>query len=149
MILCTLKPALTVFVYFDPAVCSWLELLSGHSMDVGLAQERVAYSLFKQCGWHWHKFTYSGLTCIWSCFVNFFVYKIIRILQGCRFSIIFGPIRSLFSPISSFIFCETARTHRFSVIFAKVQWHPWFHYSLSMWTHLNLDVCVTLMHGKG
>ena len=38
------------------------------------------------------------------------------------------------SPISSFsfwtlslfvfIFCETARTHRFSVIFAKVQWHP-------------------------
>ena len=26
-----------------------------------------------------------------------------------------------------FIFCETARTHSFSVIFAKVQWHPWFH----------------------
>ena len=25
-----------------------------------------------------------------------------------------------------FIFCETAHTHRFSVIFAKVQWHPWF-----------------------
>ena len=24
-----------------------------------------------------------------------------------------------------FIFCETARTHRFAVIFAKVQWHPW------------------------
>ena len=23
-----------------------------------------------------------------------------------------------------FIFCETARTRRFSVIFAKVQWHP-------------------------
>ena len=23
-----------------------------------------------------------------------------------------------------FIFCETARTHRFSVIFAKVHWHP-------------------------
>ena len=25
-----------------------------------------------------------------------------------------------------FIFCETARTRRFSVLFAKVQWHPWF-----------------------
>ena len=24
-----------------------------------------------------------------------------------------------------FIFCETARTRRFSVIFAKIQWHPW------------------------
>ena len=24
-----------------------------------------------------------------------------------------------------FIFCEPARTRRFSVIFAKVQWHPW------------------------
>ena len=25
-----------------------------------------------------------------------------------------------------FIFCETAHTHRFSVIFTKAQWHPWW-----------------------
>ena len=73
-------------------------------------------------------------------------------LQGCRFSVIFCffPLilarsvlrRSvsrmlIFSMFSYFIFlflnflslvfifCETARTRRFSVIFAKVQWHPW------------------------
>ena len=61
------------------------------------------------------------------------------------FSVIFDPIRSLpirfsfsvFSILSYFIFlflnflflfvfifCETARIRRFSVIFAKVQWHP-------------------------
>ena len=65
--------------------------------------------------------------------------------QGCRFSVIFhyfwpNPkntcmlIFSIFSyfiflflnflSLSVFIFCETARTHRFSVIFSKVQWHP-------------------------
>ena len=56
--------------------------------------------------------------------------------QGCRFSIIFHYFwPDLFSyfiflflnflSLFVFIFCEMARTHRFSVIFAKVQWHPW------------------------
>ena len=86
-------------------------------------------------------------TILWHCS---FVVEIVFI-QGCRFSIIFcffrnfGPIRSppirfpLFSIFSYFIFlflnflslfvfifCETARTRRFSVIFAKVQWHPYY-----------------------
>ena len=64
-------------------------------------------------------------------------------LQRCRFSVFFPLflarsvmlIFSIFSyfiflclnflSLFVFIFCETARTHRFSVIFAKVQWHPW------------------------
>ena len=71
------------------------------------------------------------------------------VLQGCRFSVIFRffplflpdpfsadplPVFSIFSyfiflflnflSLFVFIFCETARTRRFSVIFAKVQWHP-------------------------
>ena len=60
-------------------------------------------------------------------------------LQGCRFSVIFHFFRYFWpSPFSYFIFlflnflslfvfifCEMARTRRFSVIFAKVQWHPW------------------------
>ena len=63
------------------------------------------------------------------------------------FSVIFGLIRSPpirfsvsvilyffsyfiflflnFLSLFVFIFCETARTRRFSVILAKVQWHPW------------------------
>ena len=62
-------------------------------------------------------------------------------VQRCRFSVIFGFFRyfwpdpfSIFSyfiflflnfqSLFVFIFCETARTGRFSVIFAKVQWHP-------------------------
>ena len=66
--------------------------------------------------------------------------------QGCRFSIFFRyfwpdpfsanpfSIFCIFSyfifvflnflSLFVFIFCETACTHRFSVIFAKVQWHP-------------------------
>ena len=58
--------------------------------------------------------------------------------QGCRFSIIFRFFRYFwpdpfsyfififlnFLSLFVFIFCETARTRRFSVIFAKVQWHP-------------------------
>ena len=77
------------------------------------------------------------------------------------FSIIFGlicspPIRFPFSVFSIFsyfiflflnflslfvfIFCETARTRRFSVIFAKVQWHPCSHHT---WRHLLHPV---LMH---
>ena len=58
------------------------------------------------------------------------------------FSVIFGPIGKItcmlifsifsyfififlnFLSLFVFIFCETARTRRFSVVFAKVQWHP-------------------------
>ena len=63
--------------------------------------------------------------------------------QGCQFSVIFRffcyfwpDSFSIFSyfiflflnflSLFVFIFCETARTRRFSVIFAKVQWHPCF-----------------------
>ena len=87
-----------------------------------------------------------------ECLCLFFWFCFVMLLfgcRGCRFSVIFRyfwpdpfsadpfPVfrYSLFSPISSFsfwtlslfvfIFCETARTHWFSVIFAKVQWHPW------------------------
>ena len=59
--------------------------------------------------------------------------------QGCRFSVIFRyfwpdpfPIFSYFIflflnflSLFVFIFCEMARTHRFSVIFTNIQWHPY------------------------
>ena len=56
--------------------------------------------------------------------------------QGCRSSVIFRYFwPDLFSyfiflflnflSLFVFIFYEAARTRRFSVIFAKVQWHPW------------------------
>ena len=74
------------------------------------------------------------------CWCDFIKYMI---NQGCRFSIIFryfwpdlfSTCKLIFSIFSYFIFlflslfvfifCEMARTRRFSVIFAKVQWHPW------------------------
>ena len=91
----------------------------------------------------------------------------IRDADFLLFSVIFGPIRSppicfpfsVFSIFSYFIFlflnflslfvfifCETARTRRFSVIFAKVQWHPCvyavysFFYSLVSSSDLCLQV---------
>ena len=79
------------------------------------------------------------------------------VVQGCRFSVIFGFFRyflpdlkntcvllfSIFSyfiflslnflSLFVFIFCETARTRRFSVIFTKVQWHPWLFLNSRHW----------------
>ena len=87
--------------------------------------------------------------------------------QGCRFSVIFcyfwpNPfsadpfsIFSIFSyfiflflnflPLFVFIFCETAPTCRFSVFFAKVQWHPCLidHSCVTMSDMID-DWCVTM-----
>ena len=51
--------------------------------------------------------------CYTPVFLIFFIFS-------C-FTFVFLNFLSLFV----LIFCETACTHRFSVIFAKVQWHPW------------------------
>ena len=74
---------------------------------------------------------------------SFHAYPSPSFLQGCWFSVIFRFFHyfwpdpfSIFSyficlflnflSLFVFIFCETARTRRFSVIFAKLQWRPCF-----------------------
>ena len=84
--------------------------------------------------------------------------------QGCRFSVIFRFFRyfwpdpfSVFSyfiflflnflSLFVFIFCETARTRRFSVIFAKVQWHPWMIETTKLYTLMPVSVISTCTQG--
>ena len=104
----------------------------------------VCFSLFLSVVLFFVLFTPISFSCF--SFPIFCSYNFtIRDANFPLFSVIFGqicspPIRfpfSIFSIFSYFIFlflkflslfvfifCETARTRRFSVIFAKVQWHP-------------------------
>ena len=80
-------------------------------------------------------FTHLGHEChagmpIFCYFPVFFRYFWPDPFSGDSFSVfsIFSYFIFLFLNFLSrfvFIFCETAHTRRFSVIFTKVQWHPW------------------------
>ena len=71
-----------------------------------------------------------------TCMLIFFIFS-------C-FIFLFLNFLSLFV----FIFCGTARTRRFSVIFAKVQWHPWEWYRVILWLLLLflLGSCLQSLH---
>ena len=102
--------------------CHPLDLLSANSKEVGGVD--VGYNrmpIFRYFPF-FPLFLARSVLCrsvsclpLFPCFVCMLIFSIFS-----NFVFIFLNFLSLFV----FIFCETARTRRFSVIFAKVQWHP-------------------------
>ena len=112
----------------------WWKIISVFEYCLDLVKNFASWLI---CSLYWIKVQghcVHPLHRVCSCLHFFSVY------QGCRFSVIFhffcyfwpDPFSYFiflflnFLSLFVFIFCETARTRRFSVIFAKVQWHPWF-----------------------
>ena len=87
-----------------------------YTFNTGLSQDFLIMTCSSLCKWqngHIEDFP------LFSIFFRYFWPDLFSIFS--YFIFLFLNFLSLFV----FIFCETARTHRFSVIFVKVQWHPW------------------------